>query len=325
MPHPTCYTSSSIGPCPDLHKNFLDRPETVSIYWDDARISSDDNAFFRVIHHCEPPDVFPTIAEKIITEHKRFDLVLTYDPRVLQACDNAVFVTESACSWFPRKSGAAPDPFGCMNYGGGVSHKNPVVSEYIGCDVSKKKFEVSFLTSSKNMFPGHALRQEIYQRLPEQVGSIKTWKHKSPPIVNDKRDILEPYMFSIVPENSIHAGYYTEKIVDCLVAKTIPVYWGCPNISDYFDVESIVLFQDYAELVAKLEKLTPEFYHNRAEVIEKNLRAALRGVYQWDQIEQAITNGIRLKQEQGSKRVESELPAPHDPPYRLYRPLRRTV
>lgn len=321
MPHPTCYTSSSIGPCPDLHKNFLDRPETVSIYWDDAKIEPEDNAFFRAIHHCEPPDVFPEVADRIIAQHKNFDLVMTYDTRVLRECSNAVFITESACSWFPRKSGAAPDPFGRMNYGGGVTHKNPVVSEYVGCDVSKKNFEVSFLTSSKNIFPGHVLRQEVFEKLPGQVGSIKTWKHKSPPIVNDKRDILEPYMFSIVPENSRHEGYYTEKIIDCLVAKTIPVYWGCPNISEYFDLDGIVVFQDYAELLKQLEKLTPEFYHNRAEVIDSNLRAALRGVYQWDQIEQAISNGIRLKQTEGNKRVDSPAPV-SDLPYKLYRPLR---
>lgn len=321
MIHPKCYTSSSIGPCPDLHKNFLERPETVSIYWDDAKIDPEDNAFFRAIHHCEPPDVFPEVVNRIIDQHKSFDLVMTYDTRVLKECNNAVFITESACSWFPRKSGAEPDPFGHMNYGEGIIHKNPVVSEYVGCDVSKKKFEVSFLTSSKNIFPGHVLRQEIYEKLPAQVGSIKTWKHKSPPIVNDKRDILEPYMFSIVPENSRHEGYYTEKIVDCFMAKTIPVYWGCPNIQSYFDLEGIVVFQDYPELVKKLGRLTPEFYHNRASIIEDNLQAALRGVYQWDQIEQAITNGIRLKHSSGNQRLEPKaLTLP--PQDRIYRPLR---
>lgn len=321
MPHPNCYTSSSIGPCPDLHKNFLNRPETVSIYWDDAKIATEDTAFFRAIHHCEPPDVFPQVAQRIIDEHKQFDLVMTYDPRVLKKCSNAVFITESACSWFPRKSGASPDPFGHMNYGGEVIHKNPVVSEYAGCDVSAKKFEVSFLTSSKNMFPGHALRQEIYNKLPKQVGGIKTWKHKSPPIVQDKREVLEPYMFSIAPENSRHNGYYTEKIIDCFVAKTIPVYWGCPNIDEYFDLDGIVIFQDYPDLLEKLGKLTPEFYNNRAEVIEKNLRDALRGVYQWDQIEQAISNGIRTKQIEGNKRVELKGRI-LTPTSKLYRPLR---
>jgi hypothetical protein len=42
-------------------------------------------------------------------------------------------------------------------------------------------------------------------------------------------------MYSIVVESSSEPNYFTEKLIDCLVTKTIPIYWGCPNISEYFD------------------------------------------------------------------------------------------
>ena len=292
MPHPKCFTSSSIGPCPDLHKNFFDRPEQVSITWDDGFNFSDDS-WFRVHHQCEPVGVLDII-DKLIANHKHYDLILAFDERVLRECPNARFLTESACSWLPRKWGMT-DPFGNMRYENGVYHKNPVVMEYSGCDVSAKRFAASFLTSSKGFMPGHVLRQEIYDRLPAQVGALPIWKHRSPPIIDDKRTILEPYMFSIVPENSRASGYYTEKIVDCLVAKTIPIYWGCKNIDKHFNVDGILQFDNYDSLARTLAALTPEFYASRKQAIEENFKTALRGVHQWNLIEDYIDEGIVRK------------------------------
>jgi glycosyl transferase family 10 (putative fucosyltransferase) len=292
MPHPRCFTSSSIGPCPDLYKNFFNRPEQVSITWDDGFNFSDDS-WFRVHHQCEPPDVL-NIIDKLIANHKFYDLILAFDERVLRACPNAKFLTESACSWLPRKWGTT-DPFGTMRYENGVLHKNPVVMEYAGCDVSAKCFEVSFLTSSKGSLPGHILRQEIFQKLPAVVGHLPTWKHRSPPVIDDKRTILEPYMFSIVPENSRHSGYYTEKIVDCFVAKTIPIYWGCTDIAKHFNIDGVIQFDGYADLLDKLNGLTPEFYQSRKSVIEENFRIALKGCCQWNLIEDYIDEGILKK------------------------------
>jgi len=324
MPRPTCFTSSSIGPCPDLNKNFLERAETVSITWDDAFYLGslrDDNSYFRVFHQCEPKSVLD-IVDRLIQIHKYYVLILGFDERVLRECPNAVFLTESACSWLPRKFGAI-DPLGNMRYENGVFHKNPVVMDYTPCDVSAKKFAVSFLTSSKRQFPGHILRQEIFDNLPERIGELETFKHRSPPIISDKRTVLEPYMFSIVPENSRQSGYYTEKLVDCFIAKTIPIYWGCTDIAKHFNADGIVQFEDMYELQAKLRLLTPDFYQNRKAIIEENFHKAMQGVHQWDLIENAITLGIEKKKQEGGKREEAVSVTSPTPKHRLHRPLRR--
>jgi hypothetical protein len=308
--HPVCYTSSSIGPCPDLHKNFLQREETVSIAWDDAMDSTrQDNSFLRVMHQCEPPEVLDVI-DRLIENHKYYDLILAWDERVLRACSNSVFITESACSWLPRKWDTV-DPLGHMNYGDGVVHKNPVVMHYEGCDVSRKRFAVSFLTSSKRMFPGQILRQEIYENLPEKIGELDVWKHRSPPVISDKRTVLEPYMFTVIPENTQHNGYYSEKVVDSFVARTFPLYWGCPNLAEYFNPDGFMTFSDYGDLIGKLESLSPEFYQSRKSAIEENFRIALKGVHQWDQIEEAISDAIRRKHQEARARTEpTQAPAP---------------
>lgn len=53
-----------------------------------------------------------------------------------------------------------------------------------------------------------------------------------------KDDALFPYKFSIAIENSSQENYFTEKINDCFLTWSIPIYWGCPNISEYFPEES---------------------------------------------------------------------------------------
>lgn len=300
MPHPKCYTSSSIGPAPELPRNFLDRPESVSLYWDDAPLV-DDGAFLRVIHHCEPPEVFPSVADHIIANQGFFDVIMTYDPRVLRECgEKAVFLTESACSWMDRKSSGSPSPF-LHNFPDGPALLSPIVPAYAGCDVTKKDFAVSFLTSSKTHLPGHVLRQEIFEALPEHIGNLRVWKHRSPPRVDDKRPVVEPYMFHIAPENSRNDGYYSEKLVDCFVAKTIPCYWGCTDIGKHFNADGMVIFEDTRDLLRKLQGLTPSFYHERTSAIEENFTRALQGFRQWDAIENYIDQGIARKKAQGKK------------------------
>ncbi len=61
--------------------------------------------------------------------------------------------------------------------------------------------------------------------------------------VADKWDALAPYKYSIVMENGRYDDYFTEKLSDCLLAFTYPLYHGCPNIRSggYFPEPSMTL------------------------------------------------------------------------------------
>jgi hypothetical protein len=49
-----------------------------------------------------------------------------------------------------------------------------------------------------------------------------------------KLEGLRDYRYSLAFENCRQRNYFTEKILDCWLAWTMPIYWGCPNLSDYF-------------------------------------------------------------------------------------------
>lgn len=65
------------------------------------------------------------------------------------------------------------------------------------------------------------------------------------PNSNCKEDALLPYRYSIAIENSKQDCYFSEKFIDCLLTWTMPVYWGCPNLEEYFPEESFIRFDQH--------------------------------------------------------------------------------
>jgi hypothetical protein len=55
---------------------------------------------------------------------------------------------------------------------------------------------------------------------------------------SDKFDLTLDYKYSFVAENCQQENYFTEKIVDAYLSWSMPIYWGCPNIADYFPEKS---------------------------------------------------------------------------------------
>jgi hypothetical protein len=78
--------------------------------------------------------------------------------------------------------------------------------------------------------------------------------------VASKAETLSRYTFAICFENQMLEGWVTEKIFDCLVAGTVPVYLGAPDIERWVAPECFVdmrRFSGYDELRAFLHDLSP--------------------------------------------------------------------
>jgi len=45
----------------------------------------------------------------------------------------------------------------------------------------------------------------------------------------------------VAVENSGHDHYWTEKVADCFLAGTVPIYRGAPNIRAYFPAEAMIV------------------------------------------------------------------------------------
>ena len=63
----------------------------------------------------------------------------------------------------------------------------------------------------------------------------------------------ENYRFSIAAENSFFSGYTSEKIISSLLAHSVPVYWGNPNIAKEFNPDAFINCHDYKSMEEVLE------------------------------------------------------------------------
>lgn len=78
----------------------------------------------------------------------------------------------------------------------------------------------------------HKQRSEFLDEL-ETDTTIKVFG-KGRQFVQEKSDALIPFMYSVAIENSIQKSYVTEKFTDCILAYTIPIYVGAPDVENYF-------------------------------------------------------------------------------------------
>ena len=114
---------------------------------------------------------------------------------------------------------------------------------------------------SKGQKPGHQMRLSIWEGLEdaEKLNGFEILKHMSPPRVLSKNFLFENAKFSITLENEKLENWITEKIIDCFASKTIPIYWGCPNIGEYFNTDGIISFNSLEELKDILDNLEESY------------------------------------------------------------------
>jgi hypothetical protein len=77
-------------------------------------------------------------------------------------------------------------------------------------------------------------------------------------LVVEKQPFLENYKFTIAFENRSCPGYVTEKIVDPMIARSVPIYWGSPTLDRDFNPRSLVVatgrkMSDVVDEIASLD------------------------------------------------------------------------
>ena len=58
--------------------------------------------------------------------------------------------------------------------------------------------------------------------------------------ITDKLAFIRDYKFTLAFENSASAGYTTEKLVEPMLAGSIPIYWGNPEVARDFNPRSFI-------------------------------------------------------------------------------------
>ena len=134
---------------------------------------------------------------------------------------------------------------------------------------------VSCVCSGQTMSEGHQLRLEIAQQLADS-GQVDMYG-KAFNYIPRKIDGLKDYMFSFAMENSCYESYFTEKLHDCLLTGTMPVYLGAPDIGDFYNIDGIIVMgrDDEGSVVFNSEVLTEEYYYDHLDAVKDNYNRVL--------------------------------------------------
>ena len=136
---------------------------------------------------------------------------------------------------------------------------------------------VSMIASNKGYTEGHKRRLKVVEKYVEKFGQedLFGWGLGQELPLKEKSKGLRDYMFSFACENANYPTYFTEKLTDCFACGTIPVYYGTIGVAQYFNHEGII-FLDQGQPWENIpwDKLTPEYYESKKDVIQENFEIA---------------------------------------------------
>lgn len=154
----------------------------------------------------------------------------------------------------------------------GVWYGSEVGGGIIDEEMYKKKSKnVSLLSSDKTMCDLHRYRKDLAFHY-KKSGLVDTYGSFDGGILNKIGDTLTDYRYRIVVENSIEPYYFTEKILNCFAAMTIPIYIGATEIEKFFNIDGIIKVDvmDFDNLDTIIKKCCKEDYEERIPAIIDN-------------------------------------------------------
>lgn len=150
---------------------------------------------------------------------------------------------------------------------------------------------MSMMVSEKTSQDGHKYRHQLIQQILQSDLPIdiygrgcQYYKHLNDPRIKGEFTETEPYNeyhFHICIENCHSNHYFSEKIMNSLLAQTIPVYQGCRNIDSYFTGMVIGLTGDISSDIELLRQivLKPQGYKKEINIERvKNVVYLLRNI-----------------------------------------------
>lgn len=207
-----------------------------------------------VYSDCMEPDFMCDDEQEVINRSSDIHHIFTRRKRILSECSNSSFLVFGT-SWVCKE-------------------KTPI-----------KRPAISFTTTSKmnsHGADGYNLRHEVTNGLSslkrESKLPIEYWAssrlplnlEKADHILAESKDSMYEPMFNIAIENQRCENFFTEKLVDCFMTKTVPIYFGTSDIGDFFDTRGMIIVEDMNELRDSVKQIDEDKYLSMTTYINEN-------------------------------------------------------
>lgn len=205
-------------------------------------------------------------------------LLVTTEPPTITRYGNAfchqfhsVLTTHPECS--------LPHPNRMYSQTGNLWFNGHSCLELQSLSFAEKPRLISTVCSSKQQrHTLHQQRLEFTEWLCGKLSELQRFGHGFKPLTN-KYDALDSFRFHLAIENWVGKHHWTEKFSDPILSECLPIYFGCPNMTDYFPSESFVSIDIHQreEALDRIEELTnnPAAYQRHRPAILEAKRLIL--------------------------------------------------
>ena len=196
----------------------------------------DQTPGIRIAWLLEPYEYTPAVYRDVLEVANKFNVILTYNQELIDVLSNAYKIPFGGC-WIKEQDWR----------------------------IYEKTKLVSMIASKKKLTAGHLVRHHIVDMCKDNP-ALDVYGEINNNYIEDKLTGLKDYRFSIVIENDKSTNFFTEKLIDCFLTGTIPIYWGCPNIDHIFDGSGLIQ-------ITKMSDFENETWHEQLPDYDEMLPA----------------------------------------------------
>lgn len=156
-----------------------------------------------------------------------------------------------------------------------------------------RKFCAMVVSNSINTEP---TRDDFFYQLSKYKTVDSGGRHLNniglPDGVPDKIEFLQNYKFSLAFENVSHVGYCTEKLPQSFAAGTVPIYWGDPNVSEYYNPKAFINLHDYPSFQDAIDDIIKIDNDEKLYLEMLNEKAVINPYYSLSEIDRRFEEWI---------------------------------
>ena len=201
-------------------------------------------------------EVQSKVYDLVYENNEMFDLIITHNQKLLELPNAKLRL----CLWR------------CLNKNI-HSREWPNLADQSLYHVYDKTKNVSCISSNKSFLEGHRKRLTFVNHILQNYRSnVDVFGMGFNPIVG-KIEGLKDYRFSVAIENTFGNNECTEKLSDCFLTGTVPIYYGCPNLGSYFDERGVLSFTNVSELESIIKEVIRDgenIYKEKLPYIKNN-------------------------------------------------------
>ncbi len=199
-----------------------------------------------------------------------------------------------------------PHPNAVRSQTGNVWFYGKTLDEILLVTEPNKTKKISTVCSDKQQ--GHTLHKLRYdftkimeEKIPEldRFGKGYNW-------IDIKADAIDDYEFHVAIENHYAPHVWTEKLADTFLGYAVPIYYGCPNIYDYFPKDSIILIDiyDIEGSIVKIKEIIsiPGEYERRLPAVKEARRRVIEEYNLLAMIDKIVTQNVNSQKSEISSK-----------------------